>query len=44
MTICKQLKRRQQVVSALDGHPSVKVQQMVTDSIFKRLKDDSWIP
>jgi hypothetical protein len=44
MPICNQLKRRQQVVSALDGHPSVKVQQMVTDSIFKRLKDDSWIP
>lgn len=44
MPICNQLKRRQQVVSALDGHPSVKVQQMVTDSIFERLKDDSWIP
>ncbi len=44
MPICNQLKRRQQIVSTLDGHPSVKVQQMVTDSIFKRLKDDSWIP
>ena len=44
MPICNQLKRRQQIVSTLDGHPSVKVQQMVTDSIFERLKDDSWIP
>lgn len=43
-TICKQLKPKQQIISTMDMHPSVKLQQMVTDSIFKRLKDDFWIP
>ena len=42
--ICNQFKLREQKVSSLDGHPSTKVQKMVADSIFKRLKDDSWIP
>lgn len=42
-TIGKQLGRRQQIVSSLDGHPSVKLQKLVTDSIYKRLQADSWI-
>ncbi|MFN8284981.1 MAG: hypothetical protein U0U67_17290 [Chitinophagales bacterium] len=42
-TICQKLPLRQQIVSKLDMHPSVQLQKMVADSIYKRLIADSWI-
>lgn len=41
--ICNKLPLHKQVVSPLDGHPSLQVQKLVVDSIYNRIVADSWI-
>ncbi len=43
LPICKQLSVRKQIVSKLDKHPSILLQKMVTDTLYKRLKNDHWL-
>ena len=43
LPICKQLSVRKQIVSKLDKHPSVLLQKMVTDTLYKRLKNEHWL-
>lgn len=40
--VCNNIKLRQQVVSTLDKHPSVIINQIIADSLFNKLKRNGW--